>query len=211
VIVDGETVSAWMAGAAEAVAAERDRLTRLDADIGDGDHGANLSRGLEAVTAALAADPGLAPGRQLVLAGRTLVSSVGGASGPLWGSALRRAGRVLGDAPAFGGPELVAALEAALGAVVELGQAGAGDKTMVDALEPAVAALRDAVAAGAPPAVALGSASEAAARGALATVPMRARRGRASYLGERSIGHEDPGAASTVLIVRALERAAREG
>jgi dihydroxyacetone kinase-like protein len=195
-----------MAAAGSAVAAERDTLTKLDADIGDGDHGANLTRGLEAVNAALAAEPGQPPGRMLILAGRTLVSTVGGASGPLWGSALRRAGRALGDAPEFGGPELLASLEAALGAVVELGQAQPGDKTMVDALDAAVQVLRQMVEAGQPPANALGAAARAAERGALATIPMQARRGRASYLGERSIGHQDPGAASTALIVRALAR-----
>jgi dihydroxyacetone kinase-like protein len=209
--MDGTIISAWMDEAAAAVRAERDHLVQLDAAIGDGDHGTNLSRGFEAVNRALAAEDGLPPGRQLVLAGKTMVSAVGGASGPLWGSALRRAGRVLGEAETFDDRELVAALEAALAAVVDLGQASVGDKTMVDALEPAVAALRDAVAGGQPLATALRAASGAAERGVRATVPLQARRGRASYLGERSIGHQDPGATSTALIVRALERAVARG
>ena len=182
-------------------------LVQLDAAIGDGDHGTNLTRGFDAVLQALAAEDGLPPGRQLVLAGRTLVSAVGGASGPLWGSALRRAGRVLGEDPAFGPEQLVAALEAALAAIVDLGQASPGDKTMVDALEPAVRALREGVAAGRPLPAAVGSAALAAEAGRDATIPMQARRGRASYLGERSIGHQDPGATSAALVVRALERA----
>jgi dihydroxyacetone kinase-like protein len=205
--MDAATITTWMDETLASVRAERDHLVRLDAAIGDGDHGTNMTRGFEAVTRALSAEDGLPPGRQLVLAGKTLVSSVGGASGPLWGSALRRAGRTLGDAATFGDLELVAAMEAALSAIVDLGQAAPGDKTMVDALEPAVAALRDGVAAGEPLTGTLRSASEAAERGMRATVPMQARKGRASYLGERSIGHQDPGATSTALILRALERA----
>ena len=135
------------------------------------------------------------------------MSKVGGASGPLWGTALRRAGRSLGDAEALDGPALADALDAALAGIVELGAAQPGDKTMVDALMPATQALRAAVEAGQPLADALAAAAEAAAEGARSTVPMQARKGRASYLGERSIGHEDPGAASTVLIISALGRA----
>jgi dihydroxyacetone kinase-like protein len=206
--MDATTVRAWMDEAATSIRAERDHLVRLDAAIGDGDHGINLARGFDAVLEALPAADGLPPGSLLTLAGRTLVSAVGGASGPLWGSALRRAGRALGDAPTFGDAELAAALEAALAAVVDLGQAAAGDKTMVDALEPAVRALRQRVDGGEPLPDALGAAAEAAEGGMRATIPMRARRGRASFLGERSIGHQDPGATSTALIIRALERAA---
>ena len=137
---------------------------------------------------------------------------MGGASGPLWGSALRRAGRSLGDAAEVDGARLAAAIDAALAAIRELGAAEVGDKTIVDALEPAAAALRRAVAAGEPLSRALEAAAAAAEDGARATVPLQARKGRASYLGERSIGHQDPGATSTALIMRALERAvAREG
>ena len=202
------SVNAWMDEACAAVVAEADRLTELDSAIGDGDHGNNLKRGFRAVVEALATGGDeLTPGRRLILAGKTLVSKVGGASGPLWGTALRRAGRSLGDADALDGPALADALDAALAGIVELGAAQPGDKTMVDALTPATQALRAAVEAGQPLADALAAAAEAAAEGARSTVPMQARKGRASYLGERSIGHEDPGAASTVLIISALGRA----
>jgi dihydroxyacetone kinase-like protein len=205
--MDAGTIATWMALSEAAIRAERDRLVQLDAAIGDGDHGTNMARGFDAVVRALAAESGAPPGRLLTLAGRTLVSTVGGASGPLWGTALRRAGRALGDGPEFEAPELVRALEAALAGVVDLGAAQPGDKTMVDALAPAVAALKDGVARGDPLAAALRAATAAAEEGMRATVPMRARKGRASYLGERSVGHQDPGATSTALIVRALEEA----
>jgi dihydroxyacetone kinase-like protein len=198
------SVNDWMTGAAAAIEAEADHLTQLDSAIGDGDHGINMTRGMRAVTAALADDDGAAPGKRLILAGKTLVSTVGGASGPLWGSALRRGGRALGDGAEIDGPALVAMLEAALAAIQELGAAEPGDKTMVDALAPAVAALRDGLAAGDALDAALAAAAEAAEEGARATTPMQARKGRASYLGERSVGHQDPGATSTALIVRAL-------
>lgn len=199
------SVTNWMHEVASAVEAEADHLTQLDSAIGDGDHGVNMTRGFRAVVAAL--DDGEPPGRQLITAGKTLVSTVGGASGPLWGLALRRAGRAVGDAPEVGGEGLVHALDAALAAVVELGAAERGDKTMVDALGPAVEALRERLAAGDELGDALAAAAEAADAGARATTPMQARKGRASYLGERSVGHQDPGATSTALIVHALGRA----
>ncbi|MDQ6742456.1 MAG: dihydroxyacetone kinase subunit DhaL, partial [Candidatus Dormibacteraeota bacterium] len=186
---------------AEAVRVNRDYLVQLDAAIGDGDHGINMTRGFDAVVRALAAEPQTPPGKLLTLAGKTLVSSVGGASGPLWGSALRRAGRTLGEAPNFEAEDLAGALEAALAAVQDLGQARPGDKTMVDALAPAVAILRQRVTAGQSLEAALQAASAAAEEGMRATVPMQARKGRASYLGERSIGHQDPGATSAALIM----------
>ncbi|RKQ86036.1 dihydroxyacetone kinase-like protein [Solirubrobacter pauli] len=201
------SVDAWMQEASTVITANAERLTELDSAIGDGDHGTNLTRGFRAVIEALAAaEDELPPGRRLILAGKTLVSKVGGASGPLWGTALRRAGRSVGDA-ALDGPALADALDAALAGVVELGSAEVGDKTMVDALTPATQALRTAVEAGEPLADAITAAADAAAEGARSTVPLQARKGRASYLGERSIGHEDPGAASTVLIITALGRA----
>ena len=140
-------------------------------------------------------------------AGSTLVSTVGGASGPLWGTALRRAGRAMGDGETFEGVALAAALDAALEGVVELGAAQPGDKTMVDALEPAVRTLKERLDAGSTDAEALAAARDAAEEGMRSTVPLQARKGRASYLGERSIGHQDPGATSTALILRALEQA----
>jgi dihydroxyacetone kinase-like protein len=153
-------------------------------------------------------DDSQAPGKLLLTAGSTLVSTVGGASGPLWGTALRRAGRTLGEVETFGPDELVAALAAALAGVVELGAASEGEKTMVDALAPAVRALRERVGEGASLAEALAAAREASEEGMRATVPLQALKGRASYLGERSIGHQDPGATSTALILAALERSA---
>jgi phosphoenolpyruvate---glycerone phosphotransferase subunit DhaL len=200
------SVTAWMREASAAVTAEADHLTQLDSAIGDGDHGVNLTRGFRAVVEAVdgSEEP---PGRQLIVAGKTLVSKVGGASGPLWGTALRRAGRAVGNADALDGGQLVEALSAGLAGVVELGAAERGDKTMVDALAPAIEALRATLDAGEPLEAALAAAADAADAGARATVPMQARKGRASYLGERSVGHQDPGATSTALIVRALGRA----
>jgi phosphoenolpyruvate---glycerone phosphotransferase subunit DhaL len=204
--MDAKTITTWMNEVAGAVRAERDYLIQLDAAIGDGDHGINMTRGFDAVVRALAQEDGSTPGKLLILSGKTLVSSVGGASGPLWGSALRRGGRALGDAQIFDAERLVEVLEAALASVVDLGAAVAGDKTMVDALQPAVTTLRREVDAGTALPVAMRHAAEAAEAGMRATVPMQARKGRASYLGERSVGHQDPGATSTALIVRALER-----
>jgi dihydroxyacetone kinase-like protein len=132
---------------------------------------------------------------------------VGGASGPLWGSALRSGGRVLGEQTTFDGPQLVEVLAAALASIKDLGTATLGDKTMVDALEPAVETLRAKIAEGEPLARALDEAAAAAESGMRGTIPLQARKGRASYLGERSVGHQDPGATSTALIVRALQRA----
>ena len=207
-IVQSTTITSWMQESATVVSAECDHLTQLDSAIGDGDHGLNMRRGFDSVTKALAGqEDSLPPGRLLIVAGKTLVSTIGGASGPLWGTALRRAGRSLGERPELEGEDLVTALDAALAGIVELGAASPGDKTMVDALAPAVDALRHAIEAERPVPLALGAAAEAAEEGMRATIPMQARKGRASYLGERSIGHQDPGATSTALIIRALEAA----
>jgi phosphoenolpyruvate---glycerone phosphotransferase subunit DhaL len=206
--VDAATVKRWLEGSAVALHEQRDYLTQLDAAIGDADHGTNMDRGFSSVVTKLGElDESTAPGRILVTAGSTLVSTVGGASGPLWGTALRRAGRSLGDDAEFDAAALALALDAALEGVVELGAAQPGDKTMVDALEPAVRALRERVDSGASTNDAIETALEAAEQGMQDTVPLQARKGRASYLGERSIGHQDPGATSTVLILRALGQA----
>jgi phosphoenolpyruvate---glycerone phosphotransferase subunit DhaL len=205
--MDAATITSWMHEIEAAVRKDRDHLVQLDAAIGDGDHGTNMVRGFEAVVQALDAGGGSPPGKLLILAGRTLVSTVGGASGPLWGSALRSGGRVLEDRPTFGGTQLVEVLAAALASVKDLGTATVGDKTMVDALEPAVDALRARLSEGASTDEALASAAEAAEAGMRSTIPLQARKGRASYLGERSVGHQDPGATSTALIIRALQRA----
>ena len=206
--VNAATVRRWLEGSAVALHEQRDYLTQLDAAIGDADHGTNMDRGFSSVVVKVAElDGSVPPGKVLVTAGATLVSTVGGASGPLWGTALRRAGRAMGDGETFEGAALAAALDAALEGVVELGAAQPGDKTMVDALEPAVRTLKERLDAGSTDAEALAAARDAAEEGMRSTVPLQARKGRASYLGERSIGHQDPGATSTALILRALEQA----
>ncbi|PYC73549.1 dihydroxyacetone kinase subunit L [Streptomyces tateyamensis] len=202
--LDHQLALAWLRAAAAAVEREQQRLTDLDAAIGDGDHGSNLRRGFTAVTEALAALPADAPpGELLTKAGTTLISKVGGASGPLYGSALRTAGRAL-PAPTADLTALAEGLRAGLTAVQKLGGAAVGDKTMVDAFEPAVAALERAAFDGFSLREAAALAAEAAQAGARATVPLEARKGRASYLGPRSVGHQDPGATSTALLFQAL-------
>src|SRR5919199_6874564 len=164
--VNAETVHRWLEGAAASLKETRDYLTQLDAAIGDADHGTNMDRGFTAVVTKLGADDAPhAPGPMLILAGKTLVSTVGGASGPLWGTALRRAGRAVGEAAELDVAGLADALDAALAGVVELGAAEPGDKTMVDALRPAAMALRVAVERGAPLAKALEAAAKPAADG----------------------------------------------
>ncbi len=211
--MDAEVFRAWIVSAAGVIEANRDHLTQLDAAIGDADHGINLARGFTAVLGALDAAEAKAatPGAILTLTGNTLISKVGGASGPLYGTAFRRAGKALGGAADVDLPALSAALDAALAGVQQLGAAREGDKTMVDALAPATRAFSKAIAAGASPDDALSVLVEAATAGATATISMQALKGRASYLGQRSDGHEDPGAVSTSLILGALRDAAQAG
>jgi dihydroxyacetone kinase-like protein len=210
--LSGGLVERWLRLSAERVADARVRLTELDAAIGDGDHGINLDRGFRAVLAGLHGGGEPVPGPELLRsAGRTVMGTVGGASGALYGRALVRAGERLADRPAAHGQEvldLADAFEAAVESIAALGRARPGDKTMLDALLPATAALRSAATAGLEPEAGLAAAADAAARGARATIPLLATRGRASYLGDRSIGHLDPGAASSALLVRALADAA---
>ncbi|WP_240807228.1 dihydroxyacetone kinase subunit DhaL [Actinomadura geliboluensis] len=207
--MNADDFASWIRHAAELVTADAERLTRLDAAIGDGDHGHNLDRGFRAAVDAL--PEGVPPGKVLIAAGRAIVSKTGGASGPLYGTALRRAGKALGDAADVDAAALGAALRAALDGVRDLGKAADGDKTMVDALAPAVAAYEAALADGSGLAGCVRTAAEAAAKGADDTVPMQARKGRASYLGARSVGHLDPGAASTALLFGALADVTGEG
>ncbi|HEY7275709.1 MAG TPA: dihydroxyacetone kinase subunit DhaL [Trebonia sp.] len=206
--MDINVFRSWITSAAEVIETNRDHLTQLDAAIGDADHGINLSRGFTAVLAALDAKQPATPGAVLIVTGSTLISKVGGASGPLYGMAFRRAGQTLGTADEVDLPALGQALDAALAGIQQLGAAREGDKTLVDALAPATRALAKAIAEGATQGDALDAVTAAAAEGAAATVSMEARKGRASYLGPRSVGHEDPGAASTVLILAALRDAA---
>jgi dihydroxyacetone kinase-like protein len=204
--VNAGTVRTWFVAAAASLHEQRDYLTQLDAAIGDADHGTNMDRGFTAVVEKLDSLEDVPPGKVLTTVGSTLVSTVGGASGPLWGMALRRAGRALGDTQEFDGAQLVDAFEAALDGIVELGAAQEGDKTMVDTLAPAIRALRSSVDEGSPVTEALSAALAAGEAGMKATVRLQAQKGRASYLGERSIGHQDPGATSTALILAALEQ-----
>jgi dihydroxyacetone kinase-like protein len=206
--VDAALALSWLAEIATAVSSERDHLTALDAAIGDADHGVNLDRGFTAVRSRLAEAAPESPGAALALAGRTLISTVGGASGPLYGTMFREMGKSLGDPSEVDDTAFVAAVRSGLDGVRRLGAASEGDKTMVDAYAPALAALEEGVRGGQPLAAAAKSAAYAADDGARATVPLEARKGRASYLGARSIGHQDPGATSTALVFAALYRAA---
>jgi phosphoenolpyruvate---glycerone phosphotransferase subunit DhaL len=186
---------------ADVVAEHRVELIQLDRAIGDGDHGENLDRGFRAVVSKLDESTPDTPGAVLKLVATTLISKVGGAAGPLYGTAFLRAATALGDVGELGVAEVTEALKAALGGIVARGKAELGDKTMVDALDPAVRAAekeQGSVAA------LLSAAADAAATGAESTVPLVARKGRASYLGERSAGHLDPGARSTTLILRSF-------
>jgi dihydroxyacetone kinase-like protein len=202
--MDAEFFRAWIAEIAAVVETQRDHLTQLDSAIGDADHGINLARGFSAVQAALATADTPTPGSVLQLTGSTLISKVGGASGPRYGSAFRRAAKALGDQPEEELPAVAEALAAALNGVKKLGAASEGEKTMVDVLAPAVAAFSQAVSAGAAAPDALAALTDAADAGAHDTIEMQARKGRASYLGPRSVGHEDPGAASAALMLHAL-------
>ncbi|MDR2454729.1 MAG: dihydroxyacetone kinase subunit L [Bifidobacteriaceae bacterium] len=200
----------WLDLFGQKVADQRDWLTELDSAIGDADHGANMDRGLKAVAAKLAAGspPGLADLFKSV--GMTLVSSVGGASGPLYGTFFLRLGAAAGPVGELGAAAWGAALRAGLGGIVARGKAELGDKTMVDAMAPALDAYDAALAQGGDAAAGARAALAAAKAGRDATIPWVARKGRASYLGERSAGHMDPGSASTVLLFEALAEALAE-
>jgi dihydroxyacetone kinase-like protein len=198
---------AWVREASRLITAEAGNLTELDAAIGDGDHGINLRRGFQAAEETLDKADAETPAAVLAAVGRALISKTGGASGPLYGTAFRQASKVLGEETDIDATRLGDALEAALKGIQQLGAAHEGDKTMVDALGPAVTAYQMAVEGGGDIAAGARAAVEAAERGLHETAPMLARKGRASYLGERTIGHEDPGAASTVLLMRALATA----
>ncbi|MET8761433.1 dihydroxyacetone kinase subunit DhaL [Lentzea sp. NPDC004782] len=187
--------------AAAVVQEHRDELVRLDQAIGDGDHGENMKRGFTALLSRLDTEEPSSPGKVLKLVATTLISTVGGAAGPLYGTAFLRASAAVGDAEELDGETVARALQAALEGVVARGKAVVGDKTMVDALTPAVAA---AASVNGSVAATLSAAADAAAEGAESTIPMVARKGRASYLGERSAGHLDPGARSTALLLRAF-------
>ena len=202
--MDASTFRAWVLEAARLVVDNADHLTHLDAAIGDADHGINLRRGFQAAVSMLDETDPPTPAAVLATVGRALIAKTGGASGPLYGTGFRQAAKTLGEDADVSAVQLGAALQAALAGIQQLGAAAEGDKTMVDALSPAVRAYQDVIDTGGDLAKATRAAADAAARGLQETVAMQARKGRASYLGARTIGHEDPGAASTVLILRAL-------
>jgi dihydroxyacetone kinase-like protein len=215
-----EALERWLRISAARIRDEAATLTALDQAIGDGDHGINLDRGFAAIVAQLdagALDPAESDvarsGTLLRNAGRTLISKVGGASGPLYGTALlRAAGSLAAAEPAIApGDALLSALESAIGGIVGLGKATTGEKTMLDALVPALDGGVAARRAGADVAGVATAVAAAAENGAKATIPMLATKGRASYLGERSIGHQDPGATSAALLLRALADAISAG
>ena len=193
---------------AAVVASHRQELIDLDAAIGDADHGENLTRGMTAAVQALESDPPGSPAEALKTVATTLIRKVGGAAGPLYGTAFLRASTAVQERDALGPDDVVAALRAALEGLVSRGKAEVGDKTMVDAWSPAVDAAG--AAAGDGIAAMLAAAAEAAEEGMRSTTPLVARKGRASYLGERSAGHQDPGATSTALLLRVLADLASE-
>ncbi|MDO4243291.1 MAG: dihydroxyacetone kinase subunit DhaL [Actinomyces sp.] len=202
-VLDAERARAWVLRARELICRDAEELTALDAAIGDADHGANMARGMAAAVEAveaLGAERADTPAAVLKPAALALVSKVGGASGPLYGTFFLRAAAACGQDPALGASGIADAVEAGIGGIVQRGRAQAGEKTRRAAWTPALEARRDPE----DPAAAARAAARAAAAGRDATAPMLATKGRASYLGERSIGHIDPGAASTALIVQAL-------
>ena len=205
--VDTAALLRWTREFARLVAEQRAALTELDSPIGDADHGTNMDRGMTAVTAALAAESPTTPAALLKRTGMTLISSVGGASGPLYGTAFLRMATAAGDAETLDPQAFAKVLRAALEGVVARGKAEPGDKTMVDALAPAVDALEATLADGKSLPEALTAAVGAAEQGRDATIPLVARKGRASYLGERSAGHQDPGATSVTLLLTAAATA----
>ena len=211
-----EVIDAWLRLAADRLHEQAAALTALDQAIGDGDHGTNMDRGFSAIRALLDAgrpegdEPRAVAGARLKTAGRTLISTVGGAAGPLYGTALMRAGATVTESSpdTSAGEVIVAALDAAIAGIQQLGKAMPGEKTMLDALVPAADVGRTSVAGGMDAAQVTAAMAETAEAGAIATIPMLATKGRASYLGERSIGHQDPGATSSALLLRALADAA---
>jgi phosphoenolpyruvate---glycerone phosphotransferase subunit DhaL len=198
---DRACILTWLRRSAEELHAQRDYLTQLDAAIGDADHGINMDRGFTAVLDKLPAVAEADIGTILKTVGTTLVSTVGGASGPLYGTAFLRAGTALAGKQELQASDIAAGLEAALEGVKARGHAQIGEKTMVDALSPAVDAFKASVSAGESIQDALRGAGDAAEEGMKATIPLVATKGRASYLGERSAGHQDPGATSVTLLL----------
>lgn len=202
--VTNAQILAWLERYAGVIAEQKQYLTGLDAAIGDGDHGINMDRGFQTVLAKVAPVRDKDAGTLLKTTGMALVGSVGGAGGPLYGTFFLRAGAALDGKSEVSGEELVGALDAGLKGVVERGKANRNDKTMVDALAPAIDRAKQYLGEGSSVEEALAAAADAAEEGMKATIPLKALKGRASYLGDRSIGHQDPGATSSYLMLRAL-------
>ena len=201
--LDTAALTAWIRQFARLIEEHKELLTELDSAIGDADHGINMHRGMSAVVTLLESEDLGRPSELFKRTGMTLVSTVGGASGPLYGTAFLRMSATVGSAELVDVNDFAKLLRAAHDGVAQRGKAVPGDKTMLDALAPAVEALETALAAGQPLAEALDAAVRAAEGGRAATIPMVARKGRASYLGERSAGHQDPGATSVTLLLAA--------
>jgi dihydroxyacetone kinase-like protein len=195
---------------ADVIEENKKYLTKLDSAIGDADHGINMNRGFKAVLKKVSSAEDKDAGTILKTTGMALVSSVGGAGGPLYGTAFMQAGMAVAGKYELEGEDILNALDSALDGVVMRGKASPGDKTMVDAITPAVEAMEEALDKGADAAGALEAAAEAAHQGMKDTIPMLAKKGRASYLGERSIGHQDPGATSSYLLIQVMADLARE-
>ncbi len=202
-----DDVMRWLERTADVLHENRTYLTDLDSAIGDADHGINMDRGFSAVRDRFPTMATMDISTRLRTVGSTLVSTVGGAGGPLYGTAYLRAAGVAAGKQELSSADVVAILEAFLGGIVARGKAQPGEKTMVDALTPALASARQALDEGATLAQITNRAAAAAEEGMKATIPMLATKGRASYLGERSIGHQDPGATSSWLILRSLAEA----
>lgn len=209
-MVTKEHIVRWLELTTVVLNENKDYLTQLDAAIGDADHGTNMDRGFKKVAEKLPTVADKDIGNILKTVGMTLISSVGGASGPLYGTFFQRGGMAADAKEELSDEDLVAMLQGAVDGVQARGRAQPGDKTMMDALLPAMAALKAAVAEGKGSAASLADAVAAAEQGMKDTIPLQARKGRASYLGERSIGHQDPGATSSYLILNALLEAIGE-
>jgi phosphoenolpyruvate---glycerone phosphotransferase subunit DhaL len=202
-VITSEQVLRWLERFAGFLAENKDYLTQLDAAIGDADHGANMDRGFQAVLAKKSELEGKDITTSLKTVAMTLLSTVGGASGPLYGTFFLQAATAAGGKAEITPEEFGALLEKALAGIIQRGKAAIGEKTMVDALQPAVESYQTALKSGKPFAEALLAASNAAEKGMESTIPLLAKKGRASYLGERSIGHQDPGSTSVNLLFRA--------
>lgn len=206
--IERSCVIAFLLRAAELLRENRDYLTQLDSAIGDADHGVNMDRGFSKITSSIDSLKDKDVGSILKGCSMALVSSVGGASGPLYGTAFMSAAKALEGKDSISEEELLQALKSALEGIKSRGRAVEGEKTMIDAIAPALRAMEEKIHSGASLIEALRAAERAAEEGMKATIPMRATKGRASYLGERSVGHQDPGATSSYLLFRAMRETA---